>query len=84
MLTVKQKSLIYVDMIVLGLDSRDSIGAQIFGRVRQGAYGLESFNLEEVSVFYMEMHDKAQVAIEEIREKIKDQVRSRQFGGRGK
>ena len=72
MLTARQKGLIYVDMIILGLDSRGGVGAQIFSRVRDGAYGLESRNLEEVSAFYMEMHDKAQVAIEEVREKIQD------------
>jgi len=72
MLTASQKGLIYVDMIILGLDRRDGVGAQIFSRVREGAYGLESRNLDEVSLFYMEMHDKAQVAIGEIREKIQD------------
>ncbi len=70
MLTAKQKGLIYVDMIILGLDGRDGVGAQIFSRVREGAYGLESRNLDEVSLFYIEMHDKVQVTVEEIREKI--------------
>jgi len=72
MLTAEQKGLIYVDMIILGLDGKYPVGYQIFGRVREGYYGLESRNLEEVTVFYMEMHDKVQVAIKEIREKIQD------------
>ncbi len=74
MLTASQRKLIYRDMIILALDSRDSVGAQIFSRVREGAYGLESRNLDEVSAFYMEMHDRVQKIVERVREVIQDEI----------
>jgi len=74
MLTLDQKVLIYRDMITLGCDARDLVSYTIFGRVRAGAYGLDSDSLEEVSAFYMEMHDKVQKVVESVREAIQEEV----------
>lgn len=74
MLTAQQKGLIYRDMIILALDGRDGVGAQIFSRVREGAYGLKSRSIEEVSAFYMEMHDRVQAVVEGVREEIQAYV----------
>ncbi len=74
MLTPDQKVLIYRDAIIISLDNRDSVGAQIFSRVAEGGYGLESRNIEEVSAFYLEEHFRINKAVEKVRDMIQDEV----------